>query len=230
MNNSDQTIINEFEKFIDNKIFPCIAAQAAVSRMHLKCLVAGHMACPNDDSGILSFIYDFVDTYRVSTSDFHSAAVIFKGPECIEEKMFDSLLWLRLQALTDIDSKNYSYDTRVSNDPESLNFSFSLKEEAFFIIGLNPSSSRPARKFKYPALIFNPHAQFEKLRESNRYEKMKSIVRKRDLVYSGSLNPMLKDHGISSEVNQYSGVNYSGEWQCPLKISHKKHDEHHSSP
>ncbi|MDQ3193559.1 MAG: YqcI/YcgG family protein, partial [Bacteroidota bacterium] len=111
--------------------------------------------------------------------------------------------------------------TRVSNDPESINFSFSLKEEAFFIIGLNPSSSRPARKFKYPALIFNPHAQFEKLRESNRYEKMKSIVRKRDLVYSGSLNPMLKDHGISSEVNQYSGVNYSGEWQCPLKIRHK---------
>lgn len=225
---NDQIIINEFENFINNKEFPCIAAKAALDRLQVKCLVVGNMACPKDDLVILHFLYDFVDTYRNSTSDFHSAAIIFKGNEVHDEKEFDSLLWQRLQSLVDLDAKNYAYDKRVNSDPASPDFSFSLKGEAFFIVGLNPASSRNARQFKYAALIFNPHAQFEKLREINGYDKMKRIVRKRDLAYSGSVNPMLEDFGTASEVYQYSGIKYEKNWQCPLKISHAE-DEHHSA-
>ena len=95
-------------------------------------------------------------------------------------------------------------------------YSFSLKEEAFFILGLHPASSRRSRQFKYPALIFNPHAEFEKLRKSDRYTKMKEVVRKRDVEYSGSINPMLADFGEASEVYQYSGMQYNAEWTCPI--------------
>lgn len=58
--------------------------------------------------------------------------------------------------------------------------------------------SRLARQFKYPALVFNPHAEFEKRSQADRYEQMKKVVRKRDVVYSGSVNPMLKDFGEAS--------------------------------
>ena len=144
------------------------------------------------------------------------------------DELFDELLWQRLQALANLDSNIYPFDKRVNNSPSSPDFSFSLKEEAFYIIGLHAGSSRESRRFSYPALVFNPHAQFEELRGSGKYEMMKNVVRKRDIAYSGSVNPMLEDFGVASEVYQYSGRKYDNTWQCPLKINHAA-TEHNSS-
>ncbi|WP_309762540.1 YqcI/YcgG family protein [Chryseobacterium sp. SORGH_AS_1175] len=137
-----------FRTFIDDASFPCVAAKAALNRDQMKLFVAGHIACPKDDRQILEFIYDFVDSYRNAENHFHTACVIFPDAGGIDEMMFERLLWMRLQALSDLDGENYPYDQRVSPDPQSDQFSFSLKEEAFFVIGLNPASSRPARRFK----------------------------------------------------------------------------------
>ncbi len=185
-------------------------------------MVTGNMACPKDDYDILQFLYNFVDKYRSSRDFYHSAAIIFNGPQMMNEEMFDALLWQRLQALEILDAANYKYDHRVEADPLSAKFSFSIKEEAFFIIGLHAASSRQARRFIHPTLVFNPHAQFEQLRASSKYDAMKNTVRKRDIAFSGSVNPMLQDFGESSEVYQYSGRRYDDSWKCPLKITHTK--------
>ena len=226
--------INDCEQdyftFLTNKEFPCVAARAALSRDHIRVFVADHMACPKDDRSIIDFMYSFVDEFRNSSGLFHSAVVIFKGPDIFDEQMFDQLLWQRLQSFANIDAQQYNYDKRVSSDPNSKDFSFSIKEEAFYIIGLHPASNREARRFKYPAMVFNPHQQFVDLRSTNRYDKMKKIVRQRDINYSGSVNPMLQDFGQSSEVFQYSGRKYDKSWQCPLKINnHQLSNENHST-
>ena len=171
----------------------------------------------------------FVDEYRKSKMFYHSAAIIFKAPDFSSEEMYDALMWQRLQALADLDAENYSYDKRVDADPSSAKFSFSIKEEAFYIIGLHANSSRQARQFRYPTLVFNPHSQFEQLRKTARYEPMKNVVRKRDVAYSGSVNPMLEDFGKFSEAYQYSGRLYDDTWQCPLKINHAA-TENNSTP
>jgi uncharacterized protein len=212
----DENIINEYWDFLSQKGFPCVAAKAALARNHIKSMVVSHMACPAQDSEVLNFMYDFVDNYRASGNSYHSAAVIFKAPLQADEKVFDQLLWQRLKALASLDQSNYPHDHRVDADPSSPRYSFSLKKEAFFIVGLHPASERKSRRFKYPALIFNPHAEFEKLRRLNRYDKMKEVVRKRDVDYSGSVNPILDDFGNSSEVNQYSGMRHDSDWICPL--------------
>lgn len=206
-----------FKAFIDDASFPCVAAKAALNKDQMKLFVAGHMACPKDDQEILNFIYEFVDHYRNAENHFHTACIIFSEMPDLDEQTFERLLWMRLQALSDLDAKNYAYDKRVDSDPDSDTFSFSLKEEAFFIIGLNPANSRAARRFKYPAIVFNPHAQFEELRALKRYDKMKNIVRKKDIALSGSINPMLQDYGDASEVYQYSGMKYDNSWKCPFK-------------
>lgn len=216
MINNDPEIIEAYKAFIGNKIFPCIAARAALASQHIQCMVADTMACPKDDKAILDFLYHFIDNYRTTTTNFHSAAIIFKNPKDCNEEEFDRLLWQRLQALSDLDAENYDYDHRVDSDPASAHFSFSLKQEAFFILGLHPGTNRPSRKFSYPTLAFNPHQEFEKLRVTHHYEPMKEVVRKRDLLYSGSINPMLKDFGEASEATQYSGRYYSSDWQCPF--------------
>lgn len=216
-------IIQLFQKQIAAKNFPCIAAKAALGKNQLHYMVASHMACPHDDDNILQFIYNFIDTYRANASLYQSAVVIFRQPVMIDENMFELFFWKRLQSITDRDARNYKYDARVSKDPTNSTFSFSLKEESFFLIGMHPASSRPARRFAYPAIIFNPHAQFEALRAAHRYENMKRTVRQRDLLYNGSVNPMLSDFGEQPEVFQYTGKKYDASWQCPLKINHEKY-------
>ena len=218
--NAPEPIVEEFENFILDGAYPCVAARAAVSRGHLPCLVAHNMDQADDDARILLFIYDFVMRFRKADTTLHSAAVIFTGPENITEEYFETFLWDRLQCLSKLDAGRFPYDPRVSPDPASPHFSFSLGEEAFFIIGLHPASSRPARRFKYPAMVFNPHTQFDHLRAAHQYDKMKQIVRKRDNIYSGSINPMLKDFGEASEAMQYTGRKYDAEWTCPLHITH----------
>lgn len=222
-------IIETYLSFIGNTQFPCVAAKAALSRNQIKCFVAGNMACPASDRMILDFIYNFVEEYRTQKSLYHSATIIFSGPTIPDEEYFDRLLWLRLQSLSDLDAEKYAYDNRVSDDPSSPEFSFSLKGEAFFIIGLHPASSRVGRRFTYPTIVFNPHEQFEILRKEAHYEKMKQTVRRRDMQISGSINPMLQDFGTSSEVLQYSGRQYGSNWKCPLHISHAK-SKHNSTP
>jgi FPC/CPF motif-containing protein YcgG len=228
MKNNDY-VVEAYKSFLGNKAFPCVAARAALVKDHVQCLVVEHMDCPKDDNRILEFLYQFVDKYRQSDAAFHSAAVIFKGPELRSEDAFDALLWHRLQALYDIDALHYPYDNRVDSSPSSPEFSFSLKSEAFFVIGLHPSSSRPARQFMYPTLVFNPHAEFEKLRSTGSYEKMQHIVRRKDVAYSGSVNPMLKNFGSASDAYQYSGKHYNDDWQCPLKTDNAR-PQHHPTP
>jgi FPC/CPF motif-containing protein YcgG len=217
---ANDIIIADYFEYVGAREFACVAAKAALSKGQIKCMVATHMACPKDDRAILQFLYSFIDGYRNSDEMYHSAAVIFQQPASMKEEVFDDLLWERLQSLSSMDAANFGYDTRVDFDPASPNFSYSLKEEAFFIIGLHPQSSRSTRQFKYPTLVFNPHRQFEQLKETAKYQSLKHVVRKRDIAYSGSVNPMLEDFGAASEVYQYSGRRYDQQWQCPLKINH----------
>jgi FPC/CPF motif-containing protein YcgG len=225
MKKKHQAIIRQYLNLLNNKDFPCIIAKAALANQHVRCMIADHMASPEDDPAILAFLYNFVDEYRKSDDRFYSAIIIFQEPTMLTETSFDELLWKRLQALADLDALDYRYDKRVSADPSSESFSFSIKEEAFYVIGLHPFSSRRARQFDYPALVFNPHAQFEKLRETNKYQILKDVVRKRDIAYSGSVNPMLEDFGKTSEVFQYSGRVYNDQWKCPLNLRHGKNED-----
>ncbi|MBD2769916.1 YqcI/YcgG family protein [Hymenobacter sp. BT664] len=216
----EQAEVQEYFEFISKKEFPCVAAKTALTWQQLNCLVVDHLACPKDDAAILDFIYGFVDKYRQSDKLYHSAAVIFRGPTAPDEALFEELFWQRLQSLANLDARQYGYDPRVVADPASPEFSFSLKEEAFFVVGLHPGSSRAARQFSYPTLVFNPHAQFEQIRTNGRYDHLRDTIRTRDVAYSGSVNPMLQNYGAASEVYQYSGKVYDNSWQCPFLSPH----------
>jgi FPC/CPF motif-containing protein YcgG len=220
-------VIEAYKLFLADKAFPCVAAKAAIAHDQVRVMVCDHIACPKDDWAITQFIYDFVEEYRRSQEMYTSAVVIFKEPTQCSEEYFDTMMWQRLQSISDLDAQQFGWKADISRDPSSPHFSFCLKEEPFYILGLHPGSSRRARRFQHPALVFNPHDQFEKLRDSGKYTAMKTAVRKRDEIYSGSVNPMLSDFGEASEVLQYSGRVYDGTWKCPFTSNHIN-DEHHS--
>lgn len=112
------------------------------------------------------------------------------------------------------------WDSDVSSDPEDAHFSFSFAGHALYVIGMHANSSRLARQFPWPTLVFNPHVQFEKLRSDGKWKRMQQTIRAREMQLQGSLNPMVQDFGESSEARQYSGREVDESWRCPFHQAH----------
>jgi hypothetical protein len=144
--------------------------------------------------------------------------VLCEGPRTLGEAPFERALWDRLQSLSDKDRwLGQRVDPHISTDPTNPHFALSFGGQGFFAIGLHPQASRKARRFEAPAIVFNLHDQFRRLRADGRYEKMREMILERDRAWSGSVNPMLARHGERSEAVQYSGRQVGEGWTCPFR-------------
>ena len=214
---ADHRLANELRGFIAAPDFPCVGAKAALARDQISVVVARDIRSGWDDLRIYPLLLDFVEAYRAEPGLFRSFAVVFEGPGDLSETSFEACLWDRVQSLTDKDAWNGKpYDTRVSDDPHDTHFSLSFGGEAFFIVGLHPGASRPARRFRAPTMIFNLHDQFELLRQQGLYDKLRGTILSRDEKLAGSQNPMLARFGEVSEARQYSGRAVDALWACPF--------------
>lgn len=180
-------------------------------------LITVHEVSDLDDKkmipSIMSKLYGFVDEYRKRPDRLSSFIITFDTQMNFEE--YENFFWNVLHNIDEKDKKQYDFDPRVSSDPLSPEFSFSMKSEAFFILALHPESPRLARRFKVPSIVFNPHQQFENLRKNGVYSKVRDVIRFRDKMLQGFINPMLKDFGEKSEIFQYLGKTYSDTAQVP---------------
>jgi FPC/CPF motif-containing protein YcgG len=158
--------------------------------------LSAFVTAPSDDTGFRSFI------------------AAFRGPVPASEEEFEGLLWRQLDLLRELDASEW--DPAVSNDPTNPHFCFSVAGTAAFVIGMHPLASRLARRSPLPVLVFNPHAQFERLRARGGYDRVRDVVRRRDAKLQGTINPMVADHGQGSEARQYSGREVDAGWRAPL--------------
>ena len=208
---------------IADRAFPCVGAKAAMARGTLNVLACSTIDSAWDDLRIHDGLIEFAAAYRENPALFRSFAVVFDGPDGLDEPAFERALWQRIQSLSDKDVwRGQHYDTRVSHDPTDSHFSLSFGGEAFFVVGLHPNASRPARRFARPTLVFNLHDQFETLRADGRYETMREAIMVRDEAIAGSRNPMLARHGEVSEARQYSGRIVDSAWRCPFHYAGEK--------
>lgn len=215
---NDHPLARAFIANVEEPTFPCVGAKSALGRGQMDILVARDLSSAWDDLRILPAVARTVGKYRADKALFRTLVVIFEGPTELSESEFERHLWARAQSLSDKDEwLGYRPDPSVSTDPEDPHFSLSFAGEAFFVVGLHPNASRPARRFEAPAMVFNLHDQFEVLREQQRYEKLRSSILSRDEQLAGSMNPMLARHGTISEARQYSGRVVDESWKCPFQ-------------
>ena len=207
---------NTFKEFISEPQFPCVGAKAALSQGYLDIFVAGDLRDSAADEAIIEALEHFAESIN-KDKVFASFYATFPDTPPLSETQFEGALWQRLQALHDIDRQHSDWDPLVSSDPESPHFGMSLGGHGFYVVGLHPNASRPARRFGQSALAFNLHSQFEQLKAEGRYEKLRGTISQRDAALSGSNNPMLAAHGVVSEAVQYSGRAVGDEWTCPFK-------------
>ncbi|KQZ73264.1 hypothetical protein ASE06_12745 [Sphingopyxis sp. Root214] len=213
----DHPLARRFDAFVRDPAFPCVGAKSALAKGQIRIVVGRDMRSAWDDLRIYPNLLDLAWTYASEPSLFHSLAVVFEEDSGLDEEGFERCLWERLESLTQKDDfHGQMADPRVSADPGDPHFSLSFGGEAFFVVGLHPRASRPARRFERPALIFNLHDQFEQLRASGVYDKMRSTILARDVALAGDVNPMLARHGTMSEARQYSGRAVGSDWVCPF--------------
>ena len=210
-------LAERFADFIGDAGFPCVGAKAALNRDGIQFVVARDFGSAWDDLRIMPGLLDLAKRYRADPVPFQSLVVLFESGAPANEEAFEKQLWERLQSLTDKDEwLGQRADPRVAHDPDDPHFAMSFGGEAFFVVGLHPKSSRPARRFEAPAMVFNLHDQFERLREAGRYDKLRGTILTRDLALAGTPNPMLSQHGTKSAARQYSGRAVSETWECPF--------------
>lgn len=211
-------ISRRFREIIEQAEFPCVGAKAAMAQGTLTIIHARDITSAWNDLEIHRGLLDWSAESRVEPSGLRSLAVIFHEPSEMTEAAFEAALWQRLQSLADKDHwRGQRYDSNVSADPEDPHFSLSFGGEAYFAVGLHPLASRPARRFPNPAIVFNLHSQFERLREEGRFERMRERIMARDVALAGGPNPMLADHGEASSARQFSGREVGPQWECPFK-------------
>ncbi len=215
-----------FMKFVDTPSFPCVGSKAALARGAIRAHEFARLGDAANDARLLDALATFaerLDDLDPDDRTVHSFVALFDGPGDTDERRFEALLWSQLQRLHDLDARRGTpWVPDVSRDPDDPHFSLSLAGHPFFVIGLHPGASRLARRFSWPALVFNSHRQFEQLRADGRYQKMQAATRARDVTLQGSINPNLADFGSAAEARQYSGRAVDAEWRCPLRVkSHR---------
>lgn len=214
----------QLAQYIKNKSFPCIMAKAVQKVGLFKIIELDISKSPEANAKtIMAELSPFIVKVREKTNRLSSFVVSFKYSQLTFSE-FETYFWRLLESLRKIDKKYYLYDKRVSSNPLNTKYSFSLQGEAFFIILLHPQSPRLARQTT-SSIVFNPHQQFEKLRKSGTYLKIRNLIRKRDIDLQGNINPTLKDFGEDSEILQYSGTAYQSVEEILGKFEEITNDE-----
>jgi FPC/CPF motif-containing protein YcgG len=204
----------EFREFVQQPDFPCLGAKSVVRLNNYTIRIYGALGSENDARALVADLASFSTELRDDALSAFVAVFPHAPPE--EEAEFEQRLWKQLQLVHEADPDGARWAEAVSADPDDPHFSFSAGNRAFFVVGLHPLSSRLARRFRLPALVFNPHEQFSRLREDGRFEGLRSAIRARDIALQGTENPNLADHGERSEARQYSGRPAEAGWKCPF--------------
>jgi FPC/CPF motif-containing protein YcgG len=214
---SDLQARDAFDRFVADKGYPCVMAKSALKRRQYALHTYGALSDPATADRLAQDLAAFAGAPDPERG-FRSFVSVYGDPAPADEHAFERDLWALLGALHARDAQ--PWDAAVSSDPADPTFSFSFAGRGFYVVGMHPRASRPARRFEHPLIVFNLHAQFEQLRAQGRYDKVKGLIRERDRALAGSVNPMMDDFGSRSEARQYAGRAVEAGWKCPFHAAH----------
>ena len=205
--------------FILDPDFSCLGAKAALRSNSYRFGTYGNLADASSTSGLARDLFAFATERRGFESTYTTYVAVFaqfdRGAD--PDLDFESALWRQLSRLYALDREHHAWDSRVSQEPSDSNFSYSFAGTGFFVVGLHPESTRAARRFAWPTLIFNAHEQFAELKSRGQFARLQDRIRTREIALDGSLNPNLADFGDHSEARQYAGRPLPQEWTCPFR-------------
>lgn len=211
----NQQVIQALHDMVLHPDYPCLGARSVFTTDRAQIEVLDELGTPSAARSLLAALTRFAQEVDPDAG-FASMVAVFHQPKITTEREFERLLWHQLELLHSADDQ--PWNPSVSDDPGDPHFAFSVAGTAYFVVGLHPGSSRIARRTPLPTLVFNLHEQFEQLRESQRFDRLRDTIRRRDTKLQGAINPMVADHGLMSEAKQYSGRAVPDDWEAPIDL------------
>lgn len=212
---SDEELAAAVRCMVEHRDYPCLGAKSVMQRNRAAFRVYDELGDPANAAALLADLAAFADEVDLDVG-FASFIALFRGPHLRDELHFEERLWAQLRALHAADDAPWA--DGVSPDPDDPHFAFSAAGTAYFVVGLHPRASRDARRAPVPTLVFNLHEQFEALRASGTFLRMRDRIRARDAALQGRRNPMASDHGSVSEARQYAGRPVASQWRAPFRV------------
>lgn len=210
---------DEMSALVRAKNYPCVPAILSFeSSAYLVGEYDGFGTGANSKALYQDLLY-FAKEQKSSRSPYFTFWAVFKAEGELSEQKFEEDLWRELSQLSSSEPSDVPWDPRFSERPDDDNFCLSLGGDAFFVVGMHSNSSRLARRFKYPALLFNLYRQFDDLAQRGKYESTVLTNRAREMKYAGSINPMVATYGDVREAIQFSGKENPANWTCPFHRS-----------
>jgi len=218
---SDSTHLQEdIRSFIFQKNYPCVAAVQSVVRNEQIIATYGQFGGGTHWQNLRADLLRYLELQRATQSRYLSFWAIFTNSGHIpdNEVDFEEHFWRELSLLSSEEERAIDWNKNDSSDPNDPSFCLSLNGTKLFVVGLHPQSSRLARRFSRPAMVFNTISQFEQFETDGTYIGMVNNIRNRDLNFQGSVNPMVLAHGDVWESIQYSGRDNHLSWKCPFQF------------
>ena len=210
----------EVRSFIFQKNYPCVAAIRSVVRNELIIATYGQFGGGAHWKKLRADLLRYLELQSATQSRYLTFWAIFTTSGHIpdNEADFEGHFWHELSLLSSEEERPIDWDKNDSSDPNDPSFCLSLNGTKLFVVGLHPKSSRLARRFSHPAMVFNTLSQFEQFETDGTYSGMVNTIRHRDLHFQGSINPMVLTHGDVWESIQYSGRDNPLSWKCPFQF------------
>lgn len=202
---------SQFRAMITSGVFPCLGGASAVRRRDYRFGVYPGLGSAEAVEATATDLMRFVADRPAPEHPVSVFVSAFDGPPIGSEEEFECALWRQLHGLTARD-EGPALDRDELVDPEDPGFVYAGRE--FFIVGLHPASSRWARRFGWPLLVFNALSHSALLRRAGKYERMHNRILERDRRLQGCDNPSLE----ASQLAQFSGRAVEGSWSCPLDL------------
>ena len=220
----EEDINDEIRSFILQKNYPCVAAIQSVVRNEYVIGTYGQFGSGTYWHRLRTDLLNFIELQRSTQSRYMSFWAVFTAPiHTLDNELgFENKLWRELSMLSSEEERAVDWGDINSSDPSDPSFCFSLNGVKLFVVGLHPESSRFARRFSRPAMVFNAFPQFEVFEEEGTYPAMVKIIRQNELKFQGSINPMVLAHGDAWESIQYSGRENPESWKCPFNFMKQK--------
>jgi len=196
--------------------FTCVPARIALIKgTYRLAFVDGELGSPLAARALGYTMERFVHDLPHLPSPFRPLLVSFDRPRMVTPVEFHYRVWDTMQLCAEIDQKLFAHASDVSSDPMSEDFGFSCAGRGWFINAGYCGSERDARSFAWPTFICNLQSNFDELKATGRFERIRDKNRSRDVELQGSENPYLAEKGEGDQWHQVTSLSEPS-LRCPF--------------
>ena len=207
-------IHGQFRGMILSPAFPCLGGSGATRRDEYRFGVYGPLGSAEATADCAHDLARFVDERPAEQHPVAVFVAAFHGPLVPDELAFEQALWKHLGGVHELDVQRSSDRPFPATPVDADDPGFFFRDRDFFVVGFHPASSRWARRFGWPILVFNALTHSTELQESGQHERMQQKILARDCELQGTVNPSLS----YPQRGQFSGRTITAGWRCPADV------------